>query len=83
MVARPSEPGIPQALAVGVSMTLEVGTMAVYEFECQACHERFEVSAPMTEHDRLKEQPPACPKCGQRQSRQLTSLFSCKPPDKY
>jgi putative FmdB family regulatory protein len=62
---------------------LEVATMAVYEFECQACHERFEVSAPMTAHDRLKEQPPACPKCGQRQSRQLTSLFSCKPPDKY
>jgi putative FmdB family regulatory protein len=57
--------------------------MAVYEFECQACHERFEVTATMTEHDRLKEQPPACPKCGQRQSRQLTSLFSCKPPSKY
>jgi predicted nucleic acid-binding Zn ribbon protein len=31
------------------------GAMAVYEFECAACGERFEVTVPITEHQRLKE----------------------------
>ncbi|HWP28795.1 MAG TPA: zinc ribbon domain-containing protein [Chloroflexota bacterium] len=54
--------------------------MALYEFECRACGHRFEVSARMSEHDRLKQEPPACPACGKRETRELVSLFSCKPP---
>ena len=57
--------------------------MAMYEYECQACGERFEVRASMSEHDTWKEQPPACPKCGKVETRQLVSNFSCKPPAKY
>ena len=37
--------------------------MAVYEFECRSCGEQFEVTFSIKEHDRLKETPPACPKC--------------------
>ena len=55
-------------------------SMAVYEFECQACHERFEVKQPMHESERLRSDPPACPGCGKKQTRQVVSLFSCKPP---
>ncbi len=51
--------------------------MALYEFECAACGERFEVSRPMAEHQRLQEQPPLCPKCGQ-QARELVPLINCK-----
>lgn len=57
--------------------------MAQYEYECQACGERFQVTAPMHEHDRLKEQPPTCPQCGQQQARQLVSHFECKTPSGY
>jgi putative FmdB family regulatory protein len=57
--------------------------MAVYEFECQACGERFEVAMGISEHDRIKDQPPACPKCGKREVRQLVSSFNCKAPSKY
>jgi putative FmdB family regulatory protein len=57
--------------------------MAVYEFECQDCGERFEVTVPIKEHDRLKESPPACPTCGKQQTRQLASMFSCKPPTSW
>jgi putative FmdB family regulatory protein len=54
--------------------------MAVYEFECAACGEQFEVQRSMSEHDRLKEQSPACPKCGKADTRQLVSVFNCKTP---
>jgi putative FmdB family regulatory protein len=54
--------------------------MAVYEFECPDCGERFEINRSMAEHDRLRDQPPACPKCGQSHTRQLVSLFGCKTP---
>lgn len=57
--------------------------MATYEFECQACHERFELNMAMSEHDRLREAPAACPKCGSRESRQLISAFTCKTPSGY
>ena len=57
--------------------------MAVYEFECQSCGERFEVRMGISEHDRTKDQPPACPKCGKRETRQLVSSFNCKAPSKY
>jgi putative FmdB family regulatory protein len=57
--------------------------MAVYEYACSACGERFEVTASMKEHDHLKEQPPACPKCGEQQTRQQVSHFECKTPSGY
>jgi putative FmdB family regulatory protein len=57
--------------------------MAVYEFECQSCGKRFEISVAITEHDRLKNRPPACPNCGKRKTQQLASTFSCKAPSKY
>lgn len=57
--------------------------MAVYEFECRSCGERFEITVPITEHDRLREEPPKCPKCGKSESRQLVSTFSCKAPSSF
>jgi putative FmdB family regulatory protein len=57
--------------------------MAVYEFECKSCREQFEVTVPIKEHDKLKAEPPACPKCGKRRTRQLASNFSCKAPSSW
>jgi putative FmdB family regulatory protein len=53
--------------------------MAVYAFECRACGERFDVTLPMSERERLDEQPPVCPKCGTRDTRKLVSTFVSKP----
>ncbi len=57
--------------------------MSVYEFECKACGKHFEVSVPISEHDRLKKRPPKCPECGRSRGRQLVSNFSTKAPSKY
>jgi putative FmdB family regulatory protein len=57
--------------------------MAVYEFECLGCGERFELSVPMSQHDKLKSDPPACPKCSGKETQQLVSMFSCKTPSGY
>ena len=57
--------------------------MAVYEFVCQSCGERFEITAPMRDYDHLKEQSPVCPKCGQAQARQRPSVFACKTPSAF
>jgi len=57
--------------------------MASYEFECQACHEHFQVNVPMSEHDGLKAHPPVCPKCASNDTRQLVSMFSSKPASGY
>ena len=57
--------------------------MAIYEFECKGCGNRFEVSVPISQHDHLKQQPPVCPKCGKTEVRQLVSIFSSKAPSKY
>ena len=57
--------------------------MAVYEFECKDCGERFELSMPMSDHEKLKTEPPTCPKCGKTETRQLVSIFSCKTPSGY
>ena len=54
--------------------------MAVYEFECQACGHRFEVSVPINEHERLKQHSPACPSCRKHKTRQLVSMFNCPAP---
>lgn len=52
--------------------------VAVYEFECARCGERFELTRPMSEHDKLREHTPTCPKCGASDTHQLVSVFSCK-----
>ena len=57
--------------------------MASYEFECQACRERFEITVRMSEHDRLKVNPPICPKCASHDTRQMVSLFSSEPASSY
>jgi putative FmdB family regulatory protein len=57
--------------------------VAVYEFECRSCGDRFEVNVPITEHDQLKSHPPACPKCGKKRTQQLASMFSCKTPSGF
>lgn len=57
--------------------------MATYEFECGQCGKRFEVHATMGEHDRLKDDPPTCPQCGKKDSRQLISTFTCQTPSGY
>ena len=57
--------------------------MAAYEFECEACGERFQVTLPMSDYKQLKEQAPACPKCGERKTHQLVSTFGCKTPSGY
>src|SRR5260370_31051643 len=36
----------------------------------------------MSEHDRLKDKPPACPECGNRGSGKLVSSYSSKAPSK-
>jgi putative FmdB family regulatory protein len=54
--------------------------MAIYEFECTACGERFEVSKAMSQHDQLKQRPPACPKCGENKARELAPLVGYKTP---
>lgn len=61
----------------------EVDEMAVYDFQCQACGERFQITAAMSEHDGLRDNPPACPKCAKRETRQLVSMFTCKTPSGY
>ena len=52
--------------------------MAVYEFECSACGKRFELRVPITEHDRLRREPPACPACRATQTHQVPSAFHCR-----
>jgi len=57
--------------------------MASYDFECHSCGSPFELTVPMSEHDKLKDQPPACPKCGSHETRQVVSMFSSKPASSY
>jgi putative FmdB family regulatory protein len=55
-------------------------TMAIYEFECTACGERFEVSRAMSQHDELKHQPPPCPRCGHSGTHEVAPLVGYKTP---
>jgi putative FmdB family regulatory protein len=52
--------------------------MAIYEFDGATCGERVEVSCPMSDHDRLKQPPPACPKCGAADTHQRVPLITAK-----
>jgi putative FmdB family regulatory protein len=57
--------------------------MAVYEFVCKACGEHFQVTVRMAEYQHLKQQAPACPKCGKHETTQQVTLFACKTPSGY
>jgi putative FmdB family regulatory protein len=54
--------------------------MAIYEFECTTCSERFEVSRAMSQHEELKQVPPPCPKCGESKTHELAPLVGYKTP---
>jgi putative FmdB family regulatory protein len=54
--------------------------MAIYEFECTGCGQRFEVTRPMHEHNELMQHPPACPQCGKAQTREVAPLIGYKAP---
>jgi putative FmdB family regulatory protein len=54
--------------------------MAIYEFECASCGKRFELRLPMSTHDKVTQTPPVCPTCGEAETRQVVSPFSCKTP---
>jgi putative FmdB family regulatory protein len=54
--------------------------MAIYEFECVACGERFEVTRAMSQHEELKQHTPACPKCGKAETREVAPLVGYKTP---
>ena len=55
-------------------------TMAIYEFECEACGKRFEMRILMSAHETVKQSPPVCPACGSNATRQVVSEFACKTP---
>ncbi len=46
--------------------------MALYEYKCSDCEERFELMRPMSAADDLAE----CPECGGTESRRLVSSFA-------
>jgi putative FmdB family regulatory protein len=54
--------------------------MAIYEFECAECGERFEVTRPIHEHDEVRNHPPNCPKCGAQASREVVPLTGYRTP---
>jgi putative FmdB family regulatory protein len=58
----------------------EVALMAIYEFECSACGELFEVTRPMSAHDLLRQEPPPCPKCGAMGALERAPLINLKTP---
>ena len=64
----------------GFLLVREVAFMAIYEFECSACGERFEVTRAMSEHDLLKQESPPCPKCGASGARERAPLINTKAP---
>ena len=56
-----------------------LAAMAIYAFECKACGEQWEQNADMKDGPRLTKKPPACPKCGQKDTKRLVTGFSMKP----
>lgn len=54
--------------------------MATYEFTCEKCGTKFEVTCHMDE----REAKAVCPKCGSHEVDQtFTAAFSSPPPEKY
>jgi putative FmdB family regulatory protein len=50
--------------------------MALYEYKCSDCEERFELMRPMSAADERAE----CPECGGTESRRLISNFASVTP---
>ncbi len=46
--------------------------MALYEYKCFDCEERFELMRPMSKAD----EPAKCPECGGTESRRMISNFA-------
>lgn len=53
--------------------------MPTYEYRCRACHERFAVREPISEH---RAGSATCPKCHSRDVERLMSDFYAKTPRK-
>jgi putative FmdB family regulatory protein len=53
--------------------------MPVYEYRCQGCGKRFEITAHLAERDKLA----ICPKCHSKKVEVVISSFTCAPPRKY
>jgi putative FmdB family regulatory protein len=49
--------------------------MAIYEFRCSRCRQRFSQSMPISQHGRRR---PACPKCHSREVEPVLSAFFAK-----
>ena len=50
----------------------EVGYMALYEYKCADCEDRFDLMRSMSAAD----DPAECPECGSSESRRLISNFA-------
>ena len=46
--------------------------MALYEYKCAGCEDRFDLMRPMSDAD----EPAECPECGSTQSRRVISNFA-------
>ena len=46
--------------------------MALYEYKCVECEDRFDLMRPMSDAD----EPAACPECGSTESRRVISNFA-------
>jgi len=46
--------------------------MALYEYKCAACEDRFDLVRPMSHSD----EPAECPECGSTESRRVISNFA-------
>ena len=46
--------------------------MPTYEFECQECKKRFDLTMTVSEHEKRKV---TCPKCGSKNVKQTVSSF--------
>ncbi|MFC1945828.1 zinc ribbon domain-containing protein [Chloroflexota bacterium] len=46
--------------------------MPIYEYECEKCHEKFEMFRSITENDN----DVACPRCGGKQTKRVISSFA-------
>ena len=51
--------------------------MAFYEYQCKECRATFTISQLISEHDKIKKEPP-CPECGSKHTHQLFSGFFAK-----
>jgi len=54
--------------------------MAIYEFECAECGNRFEVTMPIHEHEEVRDHPPSCPECGTRATHERVPLVGYRTP---